>query len=118
MSRPRIAVVHPYWSLWEHTAGPTFRADRLALALDICEATRGNQAKALVGKIAKDADPAARSGRACQSSETTGPGSEAEAAASWGAMPRDRARWRGHRSVWTPRGGTFDFFIIPFSPDS
>ncbi|MEO5964916.1 MAG: hypothetical protein ABIR11_05580 [Candidatus Limnocylindrales bacterium] len=30
--RPRIAVVHPYWTLWEHTAGPTFRADRLALA--------------------------------------------------------------------------------------
>ncbi|HSO28463.1 MAG TPA: hypothetical protein VLS28_01050 [Candidatus Sulfomarinibacteraceae bacterium] len=30
--RHRIAVVHPYWTLWEHTAGPTFRADRLALA--------------------------------------------------------------------------------------
>lgn len=28
----RVAVVHPYWTLWEHTAGPTFRADRLALA--------------------------------------------------------------------------------------
>ena len=24
--------MHPYWTLWEHTAGPTFRADRLALA--------------------------------------------------------------------------------------
>ena len=32
MDRPRVALVHPYWSLWEHTAGPTFRADRLALA--------------------------------------------------------------------------------------
>jgi L-arabinose isomerase len=31
-TRPRLAVVHPYWTLWEHTAGPTFRADRLALA--------------------------------------------------------------------------------------
>ncbi len=30
--RPRLAVVHPYWTLWEHTAGPSFRADRLALA--------------------------------------------------------------------------------------
>lgn len=30
--RPTLAVVHPYWSFWEHTAGPTFRADRLALA--------------------------------------------------------------------------------------
>lgn len=29
--RPTIAVLHPYWDLWEHTAGPTFRADRLAL---------------------------------------------------------------------------------------
>ncbi len=32
LARPRIAVVHPYWTSWEHTAGPTFRADRLALA--------------------------------------------------------------------------------------
>ena len=32
---PRIAVVHPYWTLWEHTAGPTFRADRLALACQV-----------------------------------------------------------------------------------
>lgn len=30
--QPRVAVVHPYWTLWEHTAGPTFRADRLELA--------------------------------------------------------------------------------------
>ena len=31
-ARPRAGVVHPYWTLWEHTAGPTFRADRLDLA--------------------------------------------------------------------------------------
>ena len=30
--RPGIAVVHPYWTLWEHTAGPSFRSDRLALS--------------------------------------------------------------------------------------
>lgn len=30
--RPRVGVIHPYWTLWEHTAGPTFRADRMALA--------------------------------------------------------------------------------------
>jgi L-arabinose isomerase len=30
-ARPRVGVVHPYWTLWEHTAGPTFRADRLEL---------------------------------------------------------------------------------------
>lgn len=32
IARPPIAVLHPYWTLWEHTAGPTFRADRLDLA--------------------------------------------------------------------------------------
>ena len=31
-TRPRVGVISPYWTLWEHTAGPTFRADRLALA--------------------------------------------------------------------------------------
>jgi L-arabinose isomerase len=35
--RPTLAVVHPYWSFWEHTAGPTFRADRLALAQRIAD---------------------------------------------------------------------------------
>lgn len=35
--RPRIAVVHPYWTLWEHTAGPTFRAERLALTRGLGE---------------------------------------------------------------------------------
>ena len=34
-ARPRIGVVSPYWTLWEHTAGPTFRADRLALSRDV-----------------------------------------------------------------------------------
>ncbi len=31
-ARPRVGVISPYWTLWEHTAGPSFRADRLALA--------------------------------------------------------------------------------------
>jgi L-arabinose isomerase len=35
---PRVAVVHPYWTLWEHTAGPTFRADRLELARRVATA--------------------------------------------------------------------------------
>jgi L-arabinose isomerase len=35
---PRLAVVHPYWTLWEHTAGPNFRADRLALARRVAAA--------------------------------------------------------------------------------
>ena len=35
--QPRIGVVHPYWTLWEHTAGPTFRADRAALARGVAD---------------------------------------------------------------------------------
>lgn len=37
-ARPRVAAVHPYWTLWEHTAGPTFRADRLELARRVAAA--------------------------------------------------------------------------------
>lgn len=36
-ARPRIGVVSPYWTLWEHTAGPSFRADRLALARAVAD---------------------------------------------------------------------------------
>ncbi len=36
-ARPRVGVISPYWTLWEHTAGPTFRADRLALAGAVAE---------------------------------------------------------------------------------
>ncbi|MBA2701945.1 MAG: hypothetical protein H0U58_09625 [Chloroflexi bacterium] len=36
-SRPQVGIVHPYWNLWEHTAGPTFRADRMALARAVAE---------------------------------------------------------------------------------
>jgi L-arabinose isomerase len=35
--RPRIGVVHPYWTLWEHTVGPTLRADRMALARAVAD---------------------------------------------------------------------------------
>jgi L-arabinose isomerase len=34
-ARPRVGVISPYWTLWEHTAGPTFRADRMALARSV-----------------------------------------------------------------------------------
>ncbi len=33
--RPRAGLLNPYWILWEHTAGPTFRADRMAMARSI-----------------------------------------------------------------------------------
>ncbi len=36
-ARPRVGVISPYWTLWEHTAGPTFRADRLALARSVAD---------------------------------------------------------------------------------
>ncbi len=35
--RPRAGVVHPYWTLWEHTAGPTFRSDRIAMARSVAQ---------------------------------------------------------------------------------
>jgi L-arabinose isomerase len=39
--RPRVGVISPYWTLWEHTAGPTFRADRLALARSVADELAG-----------------------------------------------------------------------------
>jgi L-arabinose isomerase len=36
-ARPRVGVVSPYWTLWEHTAGPSFRAARLALARAVAD---------------------------------------------------------------------------------
>jgi L-arabinose isomerase len=47
LDRPRVGVVHPYWTLWEHTAGPSFRTDRMALA------------RAVAGELAGDVDPVA-----------------------------------------------------------
>lgn len=35
--RARLGVLHPYWTLWEHTAGPTFRADRMTLARTVAK---------------------------------------------------------------------------------
>ncbi len=34
-ARGRVAVVHPYWDLWEHTAGSGFRSERMALARQV-----------------------------------------------------------------------------------
>src|SRR5436190_11338313 len=45
--RPRVGVIVPYWTLWEHTAGPTFRADRMALA------------RSVAGELAASVDPVA-----------------------------------------------------------
>jgi L-arabinose isomerase len=57
--RPRIAVVHPYWTLWEHTAGPTFRADRLALARRVAASLDDAFEPVGVGDYASTAEAAA-----------------------------------------------------------
>ena len=58
-ARPRLAVVHPYWTLWEHTAGPTFRADRLALARRVAAALEDAFETVGVGDYLSTAEAAA-----------------------------------------------------------
>jgi L-arabinose isomerase len=50
---PRVAVLHPYWTLWEHTAPAGFRAERLRLARGVAE---------WLAAGAADAEPAASAG--------------------------------------------------------
>ncbi len=59
--RPRVGVVSPYWTLWEHTAGPTFRADRMALARSVADqlASDGAIVPVAVVEIASGDDGAA-----------------------------------------------------------
>jgi L-arabinose isomerase len=52
IARPPIAVLHPYWTLWEHTAGPTFRADRLDLARRLAGALADSFEPTLVAETA------------------------------------------------------------------
>ncbi len=56
--RPRVGVISPYWTLWEHTAGPTFRADRMALARSVADelATTGTVDPVTVVEIASGDD--------------------------------------------------------------
>jgi L-arabinose isomerase len=58
-ARPRLAVVHPYWTLWEHTAGPTFRADRLELARQLAASLEDAFEPVGVGDYASAAGAAA-----------------------------------------------------------
>ena len=57
--RPRAGVVSPYWTLWEHTAGPTFRADRLALARAVADELADAVEPVAVEEIASAEDGAA-----------------------------------------------------------
>lgn len=51
-ARASIAVLHPYWHLWEHTAGPAFRADRLALTQRLAQGLGDRFEAILVDDIA------------------------------------------------------------------
>lgn len=54
--KPRAGIVHPYWTLWEHTAGPSFRADRMALARTVADALAGTVEPVDVAEIASAND--------------------------------------------------------------
>ena len=51
-ARPTIAVIVPYWSFWEHTAGPTFRADRLTLARELAKRLDDDYQPVIVADLA------------------------------------------------------------------
>ena len=62
-ARPRVGVVHPYWTLWEHTAGPSFRRDRMALAGRVAEALADTVDPVAIAEIASAEDGSAVGGR-------------------------------------------------------
>jgi L-arabinose isomerase len=62
-ARPRIGVIHPYWTLWEHTAGPTFRADRMDLARAVAAELGDTVEPVLVEEVASGDDGLAVGGR-------------------------------------------------------
>lgn len=62
-ARPRVGVVAPYWTLWEHTAGPTFRADRLALARAVADELSDSVEPVAVIEVASGDDGAGAGAR-------------------------------------------------------
>lgn len=54
--KPRVGIVHPYWTLWEHTASPSFRGDRMALAAAVAEDMADTVDVAAVAEIASAED--------------------------------------------------------------
>jgi L-arabinose isomerase len=57
-TRASIAVLHPYWDLWEHTAGPTFRTDRLAMTRRVAQGFDDGFETVLVDDLASFEDGA------------------------------------------------------------
>ncbi len=54
--KPRVGIVHPYWTLWEHTASPSFRGDRMALAAAVADDIAITVDVAAVAEIASAED--------------------------------------------------------------
>jgi L-arabinose isomerase len=54
--KARLAVVHPYWTLWEHTAPAGFRARRMALAARVAEDVGEGFSIAAVDEVASVGD--------------------------------------------------------------
>lgn len=57
--RPRVGVIHPYWTLWEHTAAPSFRHDRMTLAREVADEFADHVEPVAVVEIASAEDGAA-----------------------------------------------------------
>lgn len=57
--RPRAGIIHPYWTLWEHTAPPSFRSDRMALARSMADDLVATIDPVAVDEIASAEDGAA-----------------------------------------------------------
>lgn len=75
-ARPRVAVVHPYWSFWEHTADAGLRAARAALTRRVVAALEPGVEVVIAGELA---DPEA--GAALAACLTAGPAGPATPAA-------------------------------------
>lgn len=54
--RARVAVLHPYWTFWEHTAPEGFRARRLAQVGDLVDSLPANVEVVGVQEVSSDDD--------------------------------------------------------------
>ena len=71
----RVAVISPYWTLWEHTAGPTFRADQLERARAVAGELGEGFEIVDVSEVASAEDGAALAARLVAGSGWPAPGS-------------------------------------------
>lgn len=52
----KIAVLHPYWDFWEHTAPDDFRADRRAKVAEVVDSVRGSAEIVGIHEVASESD--------------------------------------------------------------